>query len=90
MILVDTGPLIALIDAGQGEAHIRCVQAYQGLTGIMVTTWPCFTESMYFMSKLKGWRGQQILWEFLARKALVIHFADKTELNRMKFLMEKY
>jgi hypothetical protein len=26
MILVDTGSLIALIDAGQGEDHRRCVK----------------------------------------------------------------
>jgi len=50
MILVDTGPLIALIDKGQGEAHVKCVQTYKALTGSLLTTWPCFTEAMYFLS----------------------------------------
>jgi hypothetical protein len=26
VILIDTGPMVALIDAGQGEAHLRCVE----------------------------------------------------------------
>lgn len=43
MILVDTGPLIALIDKGQGDTHVRCVQTYQTLRGEPRTTWPCFT-----------------------------------------------
>jgi len=32
MILIDTGPLIALIDKGQGETHTRCVEIYNKLT----------------------------------------------------------
>jgi uncharacterized protein len=42
MILVDTGPLIALIDAGQGETHRRCVATYQTISTPMLTTWCCF------------------------------------------------
>lgn len=90
MILIDTGPLIALIDKGQGEAHTRCVEAYKPLTGVLLTTWPCFTEAMYFLAELKGWSGQKVLWQFLDRKALQIHTTDESECQRIKILMEKY
>jgi predicted nucleic acid-binding protein len=90
MILVDTGPLIALIDKGQGEAHVKCVQTYKKLTGSLLTTWPCFTEAMYFLSELRGLSAQAILWEFINRKALYIHAAKVAECQPMKVLMEKY
>ena len=90
MNLVDTGPLIALIDKGQGEVHTRCIAACQQMKGPLVTTWPCFTEAMYFLAELRGWSGQQVLWQYLDREALLIHQADDTECQRMRALMEKY
>ena len=90
MMLIDTGPLVALIDKGQGDIHTRCVEAYQQLRGSLLTTWPCFTEAMYFLSQLRGWSGQSILWQFLDRKALQLHHADEAEWHRIKVLMEKY
>jgi uncharacterized protein len=90
MILTDTGPLIALIDKGQGKIHTQCVEVYQQLTVPMITTWSCFTEAMYFLSELRGWSGQSILWEFLDRKALQLHHTNEVECQRIKTLMEKY
>ncbi|MCY7276046.1 MAG: PIN domain-containing protein [Phormidesmis sp. CAN_BIN44] len=90
MILVDTEPLIALIDKGQGEIHTQCVETYQQLTAPLITTWPCFTEAMYFLSELRGWSGQNILWQFLDRKALQLHHTNEAECQRIRTLMEKY
>lgn len=90
MILVDTGPLVALIDAGQGDAHRRCLAAYQRLKEPMLTTWPCWTEAMYFLADLRGWRGQEILWQMLERQAVSLHCADTAEESRMRTLMETY
>jgi uncharacterized protein len=90
VILVDTGPMVALIDAGQGEAHLRCVEAYRNLTAPMLTTWCCFTEAMYFLYELRGWSAQAVLWQFIERGALELHAADVTEQQRIKALMEKY
>ena len=44
MILVDAAPLLALIDAGQGEAHRRSVEAYAKIASPLLTTWCCFTD----------------------------------------------
>jgi uncharacterized protein len=90
VILVDTAPLIALIDAGQGEAHHRCVATYRTISVPMLTTWCCFTEAMYFLHQLRGWSAQDILWQFVNREALFLHTADLTEQNRMRELMAQY
>lgn len=90
MNLIDTGPLIAIIDQGQGEVHQRCVQTCQRLSGSLLTTWPCFTEAMYFLAELRGWSGQNILWQLCDRGALLIHNAEQAECQRMKALMQKY
>jgi predicted nucleic acid-binding protein len=87
---VDAGPLIALIDKGQGVVHRRCLEAQRGLTGPLLTTWSCFTEAMYFLGHLGGWRGQKALWNFLSRSALIVHAPSLGEIERMQALMEKY
>jgi predicted nucleic acid-binding protein len=88
--LADTGPLVALIDEGQGEVHLTCVAELASLSGPLLTTWPCFTEAMYFLGDLKGWSGQEALWGFIERGALRIHLPAVTETKRMRVLMEKY
>lgn len=55
-----------------------------------MTTWPCFTEAMYFLGDLKGWHGQEALWEFIERGALQVHTSTGPETRRMRVLMEKY
>ena len=90
MTLTDAGPLIALIDKGQGVAHQQCVEAQRSLRGPLLTTWPCFTEAMYFLGHLAGWRGQKALWKSLNEGAVLIHTPSVAEAVRMQALMEKY
>ena len=90
MILVDAGPLIALIDAGQGDAHLRCVEAYRRFNEPLLTTWSCLTEAMYFLYELRGWSGQKVLWQFIERGALHLHQAEGLEQRRIRKLMEQY
>ena len=42
-ILADTGPLFALIHAGDAD-HVRAVQFARSFTGRLITTWPVLTE----------------------------------------------
>lgn len=90
MTLIDTGPMVALIDQGQEEAHRKCKAAYQSLPGRLVTTWPCLTEAMYFLYQLRKWEGQRALWNYVERGALFIHAPGEFEAARMRSLMEKY
>jgi predicted nucleic acid-binding protein len=90
MTLVDAGPLIALIDRGQGDTHRRCLEAQSSLTSPLLTSWPCFTEAMYFLGNLAGWKGQESLWKFVDGTALLIHAPSARETERMRELMEQY
>ena len=85
--LVDTGPLVALIDRSQ-DAHEKCVHALSSLSAPLVTTWPCLTEAMYFLGK--SWRKQTPLWNLVEHGRLEIHALTMAETRRMRVLMERY
>ena len=65
MTLIDAGPLIALIDRGQGEVHEKCVAAQKLVVRPMLTAWPCLAEAMYLLGELGGLKGQKALWLFI-------------------------
>ncbi|MGH9754810.1 MAG: hypothetical protein ACREA2_18690 [Blastocatellia bacterium] len=54
MILIDTGPLVALIDSAQSELQKKRLSAVRGLSGSLITTLPCFTEAMYLLGEMYG------------------------------------
>lgn len=88
--LCDTGPLVALIDRGQGDLHRICQEALKALSGPLLTTWPCFTEAMFLLGRERGWSGQEALWRYVSKGALVIHLSTEEETERMQALMEQY
>jgi predicted nucleic acid-binding protein len=90
VILVDTAPLISLIDAGQRETHARCAQLYQTLPKPLLTTWCSFTEAMYLLHRIDGWLAQERLWQFVERQALLLHTPSLLEQQRIRQLMEQY
>ena len=89
MILVDAGPLIALIDRGEPD-HERCVETLSKLTAPMVTTWPAFTEAMYLLGSAGGWKAQEALWKLLDRGDLQLVPLDGAVQDRTQALMAKY
>ena len=46
MILVDAGPLVALVDADD-QFHKKCVANLKVLRDLLATVWPPVTEAMY-------------------------------------------
>ena len=89
MILVDAGPLVALIDRGEPD-HARCVKALSSLTAPMVTTWPTLTEAMYLVGGAGGWKAQEALWKLLERGDLQLVPLDDPLQKRTRALMGKY
>ena len=87
--LVDTGPLIALVDRNQ-SVHRKCVVALESISAPLLTTWPCLTEAMYFLEGIGGWRSQKVLWEFIERHGVELHTPKSNEADRIRALMEKY
>lgn len=90
MILIDTGPLVSLIDAGQGETHTRCVRLYATLPKPFLTTWCSFTEAMYLLHRINGWSAQQRLWQMVERQTVLLHTPGSMEQPRIQQLMEQY
>lgn len=90
MILTDASALIALCDKGQGPDHLRCVNAMKQVNDAMATTLPCLTEAMYFVHKLMGWKGQELLWQLIVSGSCEVRHPGEDDLRRMYDLMNKY
>jgi uncharacterized protein len=87
MILIDAGPLVALVDADD-QHHSTCVAALKTLREPLVTVWPPLTEAMYLLSDLP--KGQEAIWEMLQRGVLHLLPLDSADVPRMRELMGKY
>ncbi len=86
-MLVDAGPLVALIDRAD-PSHDACVATLKTLRDPLVTVWPAFTEAMYLLGR--SWQGQKALWSRLETEALALAPLDEVDAPRMRELMDKY
>jgi predicted nucleic acid-binding protein len=87
MILVDTGPLVALFDP-QDAQHARCRAVLRTLQEPLFTTVAVLTEAFHMLSP--GSYGADRLREFIGRGGLAVWFLDETSLQRAFALMEQY
>ena len=87
MILVDAGPLVALVDADD-QYHEQCVSTLKSLQEPLATVWPPRTEARYLLNDLPA--AQEALWEMLVRKALQLLPLGLFDLPRIRELRRKY
>jgi len=87
LILVDAGPLVALVDADD-QHHAKCVSALKELREPLATVWPPVVEAMYLLSGLP--LAQEALWEMLERGAVLLLPLDSNDIPRIRELMRKY
>lgn len=87
MILIDAGPLVALVDADD-QHHAKCVAALKELREPLATIWPPLVEAMYLLSDLPS--AQNALWEMLKRCAVLLLPLDSNDIPRIRELMQKY
>jgi hypothetical protein len=87
MIVVDTGPLVALFDRKDPE-HDRCTSALKTLREPLKTTIPVLTEAFYMLGPES--RQSDRLRDFIERRGLSVWFFDDRSLNRAFELMEVY
>ncbi len=87
MIILDTGPIVALFDKSDDQHHI-CVETFKAIREPLVTTWPVITEAFYLL----GFSStvQDDLWEFIERGAVAIYELDRTFAKKCRELMRKY
>jgi uncharacterized protein len=86
-VLVDTGPLVALLDRSDNH-HREIVQALGRLEDPLVSVWPVVVEAMYLLSFSS--QAQRALWEILETGAVRLLALDESDIPAMKSLMDKY
>ena len=87
MILVDTGPLVALFDP-QDEQHTRCRKTLKEIREPIITTTPVLTEAFRMLGPASI--GSDRLREFVEDGGLSVWFLDRAWLTRTFELMELY
>jgi predicted nucleic acid-binding protein len=87
MILVDAGPLVALIHADD-QHHASCRKAAKSLRGPLSTVWPALTEAMYLLGF--SWKAQDALWKMLEVGFVELIPLEREDSPRMRELMRKY
>ena len=60
-MLTDAGALVALLDASD-PSYLRCRAGRTQAVGPLEKTWPCFTEAMYLLGSVGGYRYQERVW----------------------------
>ena len=87
MILVDAGPLVAIVDASD-QHHRRCAAGLRALREPLATVWPAIAEAMYLLLDLP--KGQAAVWEMLERRVVRLVPLDEHDIPRIRGLMAKY
>ncbi len=86
-VLVDTGPLVALLDRSDNH-HREIVQALARIEDPLVSVWPVLFEGMYLLSF--SFQAQKSLWEIFETGSVRLLPLDESDIPPMKSLMEKY
>jgi len=87
LILVDTGPLVALFDPADA-AHRRCVRVLKGIEEPLATTTPVLTEAFHLLRPYST--GARRLMDFISAGGLFVWFFEAPILDRAFELMLQY
>lgn len=87
MILVDTGPFVALFDPRDGE-HFRCKARFKTFHEELWTTLPVLTETFHMLAP--GSLGATRLRDFILRQGVSVWWMEDMALRRAFELMEQY
>ena len=87
MILVDAGPLVAIMD-GDDEHHAKCTATIQNARGPLTTVWPALTEAMYLLGDQP--EAQEKLLEMVEAGPLKLLPLEVNDLPRIRELMRQY
>ena len=85
-VLVDAGPLVAILDADDAF-HEECVAALRQIREPMITVWPAVTEATHLVASDTA---RDRLLEIIDQGALRIAPLDGHDVPRMRALMQKY
>ena len=86
-LLLDTGALVAMLHRGDQD-HEACADYFAHFRGVLLTTEPVLTESMFLLNRLAG--GASSCLEFFIRGGAVLVPLTQQSLIRCNALMAKY
>jgi predicted nucleic acid-binding protein len=86
-VLVDAGPLVALLDRSDSE-HQAVQAALEEIRDPLVSVWPPIVEAMYLLSFSQ--EAQQSLWQILETGLVRLLPLGVDDVPRMRALMAKY
>lgn len=91
MIVADTGPLVALLDADDRH-HARCVEWFQSVRSPLLVPSPVLTEVCWLLDRSKGSATEAVFLRSMAATAgpLVLVSLVDDDLRRMADLVERY
>lgn len=94
MTLCDTNVIVSLADEADPIAS-EYRKLADSISGPLVTTWPCITESIHIIgerAKYKGdrWHKQKIVAKMLHLRFMTIYEVSQTDYFRLFSLMEEY
>lgn len=87
MILLDSGPLVALFDPLDAE-HARCDKTLDTITERLVTTTPVLTEAFHLLDP--GSRGAAVLRRYIRDSGVSLWTLGDDAVFRALDLMEQY
>ena len=87
MILVDAGPIVALVHRDDRN-HERCREALRSIREPLGTAWPILTEAMYLLGF--SWAAQEAVWDMVLTGGLEMLPLGAGDGPRMRELMGKY
>ena len=87
MILVDTGPLVALFDP-RDDSHAQAKKTLAGISDDLATTIPVLTEAFHLLDPAS--QGAHALKTFLSHRGLTIWWLSDRTLARAFRLMDQY
>jgi predicted nucleic acid-binding protein len=86
-VIVDTGPLVALLNAGD-EYHAWARTTLDRIEPPLVTCEPVLTEASHLVRRLAG--GPQAVLELVARGVIEVAFRVDAEVPALRALLTKY
>ena len=89
MILADTGPIVAMI-VRSDPYHEQAKRSFAAQRGPVIMTDACLTETLYFLGRMSGWRGQAILWNLVRAGAINVHASTRDAALRCAEYMERF
>lgn len=87
MIIIDTGPIVAILDKDD-KYHRLCVDILKIIKEPLITSWPVITEAFYLLNF--SLQVQDTLWEFIERGGIKIESLDENLYSTCRELMKKY